>query len=63
LAQRYGGESTHLRLDLLALEFKGGGVRLANVARLTEEKPILVESIDSEVISYVQGIASLAVID
>jgi hypothetical protein len=38
-------------------------VRLADLARLAEERVVLVKAIDSEAISYVEGSASLAVID
>jgi hypothetical protein len=47
----------------LRRELDNQTVRLADLARLTEEKAVLVESIDSEVISYVEGSASLAVLD
>jgi hypothetical protein len=47
----------------LRQELSNQSVRLADLARLTEEKAVLVESIDSEVISYVEGSASLAVLD
>ena len=38
-------------------------VRLADLARLTEEKVVLVEAIDSESVSYVEGSADLAVLN
>ena len=47
----------------LRRELDNQTVRLADLARLTEEKAILVEAIDSEAISYVEGSASLAVLD
>jgi hypothetical protein len=47
----------------LRRELDNQTVRLADLARLTEEKAALVESIDSEAISYVEGSASLAVLD
>ena len=47
----------------LRRELDNQTVRLADLARLTEEKAVLVEAIDSEAISYVEGSASLAVLD
>ena len=38
-------------------------VRLADLARLKEEKAILVQAIDAESVSYVEGSADLAVLD
>lgn len=47
----------------LRQELSNQTVRLADLARLTEAKAVLVEAIDSEAISYMEGSASLAVLE
>jgi hypothetical protein len=47
----------------LRRELDNQTVRLADLARLTEERAVLVEAIDSESVSYVEGSASLALLD
>ena len=47
----------------LRQELSNQAVRLADLARLTEEKAVLVESIDAEITPYEEGAASLAVLE